>query len=86
MNRRAFLTAISCLPFLGWLKPKPDFEDTITATLSIRGKEFQLGIELLGANDKNKKWAADILSDGLKETAYKELGLLRPDGRVRDVE
>ena len=23
MNRRAFLTAISCLPFLGFLKPAP---------------------------------------------------------------
>lgn len=85
MNRRKFVSTLSGLPFLGWLKPKPDFEDPITVTLSVRGKEFQLGVELLGVSDKDKKWAADILSDGLKETAYRELGLLRPDGRVRDV-
>jgi len=24
VNRRAFLTAISCLPFLGFLKPEPE--------------------------------------------------------------
>ncbi len=25
MNRRSFLTAISCLPFLGFLKPEPEY-------------------------------------------------------------
>ncbi len=25
LNRRGFLTAISCLPFLGFLKPEPEY-------------------------------------------------------------
>jgi len=83
MNRRKFFTALSALPFLGFLKPAdPDLENKLHVILSVRGKEYALGIELTD-DDRSNKWKMDLLADSMRETAYEKLGLLNEDGWVK---
>ncbi len=78
MNRRKFVSALAGLPFLGWLKPtEPDLRDTLYATLSVRGKEYALGIKLTGDGRVDKK-SIDLLACSMRETAYQKMGWLSP--------
>ena len=82
MNRRKFFTALSALPFLGFLKPESDLENKLHFILSVRGKEYALGINLTDDGRVNKRHV-DLLTDAMRETAYRELGLLNEDGWVK---